>query len=405
MNKKRQYRLALVCAMGMSHGIVAQGNDFSTGEFANKNGMFEAFVGSDLNDNQFSKDTGINFGGWMSFGLTYNAEDPGDNNNTPVTFNDRDLELQGNQLNLFIERAVDAEGDSWDIGGRVDMMYGTDGRFTSATGLDDDIITDGASRFYKLVFPQLYAQVFAPIGNGVTATVGHFYTIIGNEVVTSPDNFFYSHAYTMQYGEPFTHTGVLLETPLTGNINLKAGGVLGWDNFSEDTDIWNFLGGIDWTSDDEATSIAIAAVYGDVSEDRPNDDRWVYSVVASHNFSDNLHYTIQHDHGREEGVVPGTDAKWYGINQYLAYDLSETLAAGVRAEWFSDVDGTRVQGLTTGAGTDYYAVTLGLNAKVANWITVRPEIRYDWSHGGADPYDVGTSNHQLLIATDVVITF
>jgi hypothetical protein len=34
--------------------------------------------------------------------------------------------------------------------------------------------------------------LYAPIGNGVTIKAGHFYTIIGNEAVTSPDNFFYS---------------------------------------------------------------------------------------------------------------------------------------------------------------------------------------------------------------------
>ena len=52
--------------------------------------------------------------------------------------------------------------------------------------------------------PQLYAD-FAY--NRLTVRLGHFYTIIGYEVVTAPDNFFSSHAYTMQYGEPFTHTG------------------------------------------------------------------------------------------------------------------------------------------------------------------------------------------------------
>ena len=54
--------------------------------------------------------------------------------------------------------------------------------------------------------PQAYAEVGY---NDLTVKVGHFYTIIGYEVVPAPDNFFYSHAYTMQYGEPFTHTGML----------------------------------------------------------------------------------------------------------------------------------------------------------------------------------------------------
>jgi hypothetical protein len=44
----------------------------------------------------------------------------------PVTFNDRVNEFLFNELNFYIERAVNTEGDSWDIGGRMDFMYGTD---------------------------------------------------------------------------------------------------------------------------------------------------------------------------------------------------------------------------------------------------------------------------------------
>lgn len=411
MKKRKQLYAAIVLALATSIGTWAYAADF-----ASANGMVEALSGVDINQSEFMQDSGLNVGGWLSFGFTYNSNDPGDNFNGPVTFNDRAEEFQVNQLYLFIERAVDTESNSWDIGGRADILYGTDAGFTQAAELDDELIDDRTSRFYKLAFPQFYAEVFAPVGNGITAKIGHFYTIIGNEVVTSPDNFFYSHAYTMQYAEPFTHTGVLFETPITNNFSLTAGAVLGWDNFGDDTDIWNFLGGINWTSDDEATSIAIAAVQGVVSEARPNDDRWVYSVVISHDITDRLHYLIQHDHGREEGAIAGSsrDAEWYGINQYLTYDISDTLTAGLRAEWFRDDDGTRVVAPiraavqtsgTNGVGTSYYAITAGLNVKAANWITVRPEVRYDWADGGDDPFDGGNKDHQFLIATDVVITF
>ena len=58
--------------------------------------------------------------------------------------------------------------------------------------------------------------------------VGHFYTIIGWEVVTAPDNFFYSHAYTMYNSEPFTHTGVLGHAwPLTEDVEVYGGYTLG----------------------------------------------------------------------------------------------------------------------------------------------------------------------------------
>ncbi len=85
-----------------------------------------------------------------------------------------------------------------------------DYRFTIARGLDaeDDFTASGTAT------PVLRSGDAAGVRRSSATTtcglkVGHFYTIIGYEVVTAPDNFFYTHAYTMQYGEPFTHTGVL----------------------------------------------------------------------------------------------------------------------------------------------------------------------------------------------------
>ncbi|MEN8260861.1 MAG: porin [Pseudomonadota bacterium] len=362
-------------------------------------GMIESLSDYNVNDTQFMQDLGLTVGGWLSFGATYNADNPDDNNNTPVTFNDRHGEFQGNQLNVFIERAVNEGGDAWDLGFRADILYGTDARFTQAAGLDDELIGDDF-RFYKLAFPQFYLQGYAPILNGVTATVGHFYTIIGNEVVTAPDNFFYSHAYTMQYGEPFTHTGALLSTPINDNISVKAGAVLGWDNFSTETDIWNFLGGVNWSSDSGATSLAITGIQGAVSEDNPNHDRWLYSIVLSHDITEKLHYLIQHDHGREE-IPGGNNAEGYAVNQYLTFDVNDEVSTGIRAEWFRDDDGTRV----TGAVGSYYAVTAGLNWSPVPWFKIRPEARYDWFDGTGDPYDGGTESSQFTVATDVVVVF
>jgi hypothetical protein len=354
-----------------------------------------------LNDTTFMQKIGVSVGGWLDVGGTYNFHNPKDNFNAPVSFNDRHLEAQLNQLNVYFERAVNTGGDSWDIGGRVDILFGTDARFTLNAELDDDILDDDFSRFYRLSFPQIYAEVYAPIFNGITAKIGHFYTIIGNEVVTAPDNFFYSHAYTMLYAEPFEHNGFLLTTPINDNFTLMAGGVVGWDNFSEDLDIWNFLGGVSWSSDDDATGVTVTAVVGPTSDTDHGDEdnRWLYSVVVTHDITENLHYLLQHDHGVED--VANTKSEWYGINQYLSYDINDQFSAGLRGEWFRDDDGARV----TGDAGNFFAFTAGVNYTPLGWLKIRPEIRYDWFNGDGDPYDGGTSDDQLTIAVDMVVTF
>ena len=102
---------------------------------------------------------------------------------------------------------------------------------------------------YGSAIPQLYLE--AGYGD-LSCKVGHFYTIIGYEVVTAPDNFFYSHAYTMYNSEPFTHTGALvLPTRLVTDMTIYGGYVFGWDSGFEDNGD-AFLGGVSLESDRSA---------------------------------------------------------------------------------------------------------------------------------------------------------
>ncbi|MDO9170061.1 MAG: porin [Methylobacter sp.] len=369
-------------------------------------GAVESLTGFNINETAPLKDLGINVGGWVSSGISGNIDSPEDRFNGPVTFGDRANEFHMQQLNGYIERAVDTEAKKWDLGFRADILYGTDARFTTQANFDNKLILDSSSRFYKLAFPQVYATVFAPIGNGITTKIGHFYTIIGNEVVTAPDNFFFSHAYTMQYGEPFTHTGIISSYPINKNISLTGGVVSGWDSFFQEPA--NFLGGATFTTDNEKTSLAFSVITGDVEKlDKHN--RTMYSVVLSHDITDTLHYKLQHDLGIEEKSTSADAAKWYGINQYLTYDISDKLGAGLRLEWFRDEDGARVGAIGNGnmmpGGKNHYlAATAGLNYSPISWLTLRPEVRYDHSTEN-NAYNAGLSNDQLLISADATVRF
>ena len=61
---------------------------------------------------------------------------------------------------------------------------------------------------YGWAMPQAYFEV--AYGNW-SVKAGHFYTIVGYEVIPATGNFFYSHSLTMFNTEPFTHTGVLAD--------------------------------------------------------------------------------------------------------------------------------------------------------------------------------------------------
>jgi hypothetical protein len=367
----------------------------STSAQAEGEGLYEAISNTKFNDASILKANGIEFGGWLEVGVSGNPDDPNDETNGPVTFNNDANEIEMNEFYGFVERAAPTDG-GWSLGFRADFLYGTDARFSPTANLDDKLIS---ADDYKLVFPQTYAEIYIPVGNGLTTKVGHFYTIIGYEVVTAPDNFFFSHAYTMQYAEPFTHTGMLMSYALNDNWSLTGGVVSGWDSFFQEPA--NFLGGVSYSSDDGRTSVAVSLVTGDV-DDADKHNRTMYSVVVSHDLSDQLHYVFQHDFGREdESLSTPQNTKWYGINQYLTYDVNEVLGAGLRLEWFRDEGGTRV----TGINDHFFAITTGINYALTPWLKIRPEIRYDWTTKNSNPFDDGTQDDQFLVSADLIVMF
>src|SRR5579871_5936992 len=80
-------------------------------------------------------ESGVKVGGWINGGATYNANNPANGYNGPVTFADRANRPQLNQFNIYIQRTVVSEGKAFDIGGRFDFMFGTDAIYTQAFGI------------------------------------------------------------------------------------------------------------------------------------------------------------------------------------------------------------------------------------------------------------------------------
>lgn len=404
------------------------------------------------------RDSGIKVGGWINAGATFNPNFPGNGYNGPVTFADRANRFQLNQFNIFIQRTVLTEGKSFDIGGRFDFMFGTDAIYTQAFGIPPFDVNSGqplnrgnwdldlccsSTRTYGIALPQAYVEAYIPVGNGLNLKIGHFYSPTGYETVPAPDNFFYTHAYTFNNGEPFTHTGLMGNYPVNKNWSLMGGATTGsatggWDGgFNKQLGNWGGLGGITWTSDDKRSSINVTGTYSETST-RSNQPWGMYSVVLQHRITTKTHFVLHHTHGYAGGVLLNgspKNAEWYSINTHLYYDLLEDLSIGVRGEWFHDRDGFRVPSpfrvlaatnntgfsfagafAPTAAPADYYAVTLGMNWKPAkrlkvDWkpmqkLNIRPNIRYDRADGidqSYRPFD--SRKDQFLFSLDATLPF
>ena len=373
----------------------------------------------------------IKMGGWLQQGITFNNKNPVDDYNGPVATNDLDTEYQMNQLWLYFVRPVNTDDGGWDIGGRIDMLYGSDFRFGVNHGLENNI--NDLDQNYGMVIPQMYLEVAV---DKLSVKVGHFAGILDYEVIPAPANPFYSHSYSYGYTVPQLVTGIMGDYKLTDQLSVQACLHRGWMMFEDTNDTLDFMGGVKWVSADKKTSVAYALSVG--PQDPPaivngvpiadwdgtpgNQDRFVYSLVCQHQFTDQFKYVLVHNLGLEDNALPpGQNAEWYGLNQYFLYQINPKWSANLRFEWMRDDDGARIAGpgnvpgirAWNGAGFagNFFNCTVGANWRPLPSLVVRPELRWDRYDGPASflrgnmPFGAGTGRDQLTFAVDAVLMF
>ncbi len=316
------------------------------------------------------KNENFTLGGWFQAG--YHSESNDLFNNQPDAFN-------LHQAYLFAEKVAESKDGRLGFGFRIDGLYGIDAGDTQSFGNNPGTF-DTDERFnrgggFGWAIPQAYGEV---AGENWSVKVGHFYTLIGYEVVTAPDNFFYSHAITQFNSEPFTHTGAIGTFNVSEDTTIYAGWTLGWDTgFDQFDGGSNFLGGFS-TALSDRTVLTYITTIGDFGA--RGSDAYSHSVVFDTAVTDRFNWVVQSDLLR----VDSTGEDNIGINQYFLYDINDRLAAGVRMEWWKGdaITGYAPHGgvFPAGGGShSYYDVTVGLNIKPTQNLIIRPEYRYDWS--------------------------
>jgi hypothetical protein len=334
-------------------------------------------------------------GGWIAAGYYNNNERLSATSGDGLAFLDYPDHLNLDQAWVYAEKLAEAGACSADWGYRFDMMYGVDAQKTQAFGNDDnvwDVSFDNGP--YGWAMPQAYAEV--AMGDW-SVKVGHFFTIIGYEVVQATGNFFYSHSYTMFNSEPFTHTGVLGTYSASDETTIYAGWTLGWDTgFDQANGGSNWLGGISHTFGEDVT-VTYASTAGNFGLRSAGGSGYNQSVVAVADLSDKTQYVFQTDYTTTNGYLgdPDFDNNEYGINQYLFYTVNDCSKLGGRMEWWKSNG-------VTGESTSFYEVTGGVNYKPHANVVVRPEIRYNWTPAETT---VNPNFNNTVFAIDAVVTF
>ena len=354
-------------------------------------------------------DTGdLTISGFAEGSYTYSFSNPPGNNITGRVFDIDNQELILNQIDLSIEKTVDAaavsKDDKFALGGKVEIMYGNDARFIHSNGLNfyGSGIDLSPENQFDLV--QAYVDIGLPVGNGLLIRAGKMVTHMGYETINPTTNPLYSHSYLFGFAIPFTHTGVMAFYNLNDSVTVMGGISRGWDQALDDNnDSIDYLGQIKWVASDKVTAY-LNVVTGPEQDDDGSNYRTVIDGIVTFAASDELSFALNGDYGWEAGAAAdGDTAQWFGIAGYAGYKLAESATLNGRVEWFDDSDGAR------GIGGVVYEATVGLGLKpfpkddLGSNLLIRPELRFDYSDDGI--FDGGTDNYQFTAAVDAIFTF
>lgn len=368
----------------------------------------------------FLESHGIDVNGMLSQSINTNSRNPtnppGGAGNLPGgLFLYRNDEYMLNWLGLSIEKGTDTSQRDWDFGFEFDVVYGTDYFSLQSRGLEQE--GDGTNRWnadngagvigglHGLAIPQLYGE-FAY--RDLSVKIGKFFHPLGfSRYEPNLNSIANTRTYSAIYGEFATVTGLQSDWQVTDQLALTAAVHRGDANWEDNNDILSSYYGFNWISRDGTSELRYMFDVGR-EDDTGLNDQYIHAIVFQKRFFDHWLYLFHNNFGYVKNGGPGSrDERWYGIEQQIAYEFSDKFVAGIRYEWFEDIDGTRVSP-TPGPGV-YHLLDFGGTYKVTQKFWLRPEFRWEWFEAdsglGPGPFGNGQHRSQFLASLSALIMF
>ena len=365
------------------------------------------------------KKAGINIYGYAQGGWFYDATTPNKGGPSFIGYNSFKSQVTLDKVSLSIERTVDPAKKQFDIGFRMEGIYGADAAFIHSNGMWD---TQTGHDQWDLL--QAYADMALPY-IPVRLRVGKWIELAGFEQFSAniygafgdPSRALYSYSYQFLYAEPGTQTGALATYVLNPQWTFDAGITRGWNQSLRDSNAsLDFLGRVTFTPSDKTTVIFVMTEGPEfpigVGHNLPpgdNGDWWTaLDLVITQKVTEKLSLGLGVDYV-DTPVLPGSTGpsiECGGIAGYGSYALDPHFTLNTRVEWYEDDAG----GFSTGApvGADYYEATAGVAIKPfpkdknLSSLLFRPEIRYD--HCDRSVFN-NTGRDELTLSMDALVTF
>jgi len=236
----------------------------------------------------------------------------------------------------------------------------------------------------KVDLQEAYASYLIPIGSGLTVKAGKFVTLLGYEVIESPNNLNFSRSFLFSFSIPLTHVGRLLSYSPLPWLSITAGPVVGWDVADDNNSRMSVMGQFAVTAVKDL-ALTFNWITGPEQFNEDGHPRTVLDFIVAYTGLKNLTLALNVDYGweyNEASLVAsvtrsGNTASWWGWAGYAAYDWTEKLRTAVRLEYFKDTEGVRTLAVSPGTKLDLYGVTATLQYKIWKGLVGRLEYRHD----------------------------
>jgi hypothetical protein len=398
--------------------------------------------------------------GWLSGGITPNFASPANGVNFGRLFDDRSGTPMFNQAVLTVQRQLDPKATGYDFGFKVQGMVGSDARYTHFLGELDYAIHDRTQLDIVEAYGIVHLPWVTPFSQGgIDVKVGQWVTLNGAEVITAPDNIFYSHSYIFNFG-PFKHTGVMTITHATSWLDVYAGVTtgtntsIGWPGDNNNSP--SVAGGVGLNLLDGSLTV-LAVTHAGPENPKQTDplgvgwtntavacgcapsSTWRYynNITTTWKATENLTFITDMTYNRDDGwnVDPltgrGRGVESYGVAQYATYKVNDWVKVSGRAEIYRDnnnffvaafpgyFDNINLQHgfpapstIFAPTPTTYLSFTAGLTLTpevpknpYITGLTLRPELRWDTTLNGATPFAGGTKRSTVTFGLDAIVPF
>ena len=399
----------------------------------------------------------VTLSGFGDVYYSYDNNHPFDNRSMLRSFEAPTNGFNFNMAELILDKAPDATTAESRVGYHIAAGYGyaakiingSDSPAVSVYGSSNNGFADGSNFYLK----EAYGSYLAPVGKGLTITVGKFVTPIGAEVIESNANWNYTRGLLFNYAIPFFHFGASAKYVFSPKVALTGYLVNGWNNtVINHAAVFNCLictePGTDIPAPAPIVGQSSGLTYGASLAVTPtakwsiienyfagpvtdgigfrgqtlNDWKQLSDTVISYTPNSKWAFMLNGDYGfgpvdynvfcddarvspgpKPEGFFfascdPSPAVNWWGVAGYAKYTLSPKTNFAVRYEYYDDPDG--YTGLLTANDGDSFGrgwaqeVTGTYSYNLTSALLLRAEYRYDFA--SRPIFDQGFSNFKSV---------